>query len=38
MSLVMPRGQAWAGKSLESVEKTLIFGCDLRKLCEDWNL
>jgi hypothetical protein len=31
-------GQAWAGKSLENVDKTLIFLCDPRKLCEEWNL
>jgi len=28
-------GQGWAGKSLENVGKSLIFGCDLRKLCEE---
>jgi hypothetical protein len=31
-------GQGWAGKSVEIVGKPLIFGCDLRKLCEEWNL
>jgi hypothetical protein len=32
------RGQAWAGKSVENVGESLIFGCDPRKLCEEWNL
>jgi hypothetical protein len=31
-------GQAWAGKSLENVDKSLIFRCNPRKLCEEWNL
>jgi hypothetical protein len=31
-------GHAWARKSLENVGDSLIFGCDLRKLCEEWNL
>jgi catechol 2,3-dioxygenase-like lactoylglutathione lyase family enzyme len=33
--VLVPRcGQAWAGKSLENVDKSLILGCDLRKVCE----
>jgi hypothetical protein len=31
-------GHAWARKSLENVGESLIFGCDLRKLREEWNL
>jgi hypothetical protein len=31
-------GQALAGKSLENVDKSLIFGCNPRKLREEWNL
>jgi hypothetical protein len=32
------RGHAWARKSLENMDESLIFGCDPRKLCEEWNL
>jgi hypothetical protein len=35
---IASRWQGWAGKSLENMGKSLIFGCDLRKLCEEWNL
>jgi hypothetical protein len=31
-------GQAWAGKCLENVDESLVFGCDLLKLREEWNL
>jgi hypothetical protein len=31
-------GHAWARKSLENMDESLIFGCDLRKVCEEWNL
>jgi hypothetical protein len=31
-------GQAWAGKSLENVDKSLVFHSDPRKICEEWNL
>jgi hypothetical protein len=30
-----PCGQAWAGKSLENMGKSLIFRCDLRKVYEE---
>jgi len=33
--LASHRGQAWLGKSLESVDKSLSSGCDLRKVCEE---
>jgi hypothetical protein len=31
-------GHAWARKSLENVDKSLILGCDPRKLCDECNL
>jgi hypothetical protein len=31
-------GQAWAGKSLEYVDKSLFFTSDPCKVCYEWNL
>jgi hypothetical protein len=35
---ILDLGQAWAGKSIENVGKSLIFCCDLRKVCDESNL
>jgi hypothetical protein len=30
-------GQAWAGISQEKVDQTMVFPCDVGKLCDEWN-